>query len=248
MVPVSALPEILKRTNPGYGSVYKFDAADAQIIRISGSSKGLGSLAVSAEAVTLDVDDPNDISLIVGKLNSLYLGYLVWDSGRGFHVVIPHGYIRDHCLPYSHRCWVETLNLPVDYSLYQHSRILRLPGTANAKTGRRKTLVEVVKGDMPVIELKRPPAFEFKANGGVSNLSAMLNQMQRIASKEPLPGNRHTQIWSAAKSACEAGLSFDATSEILQGINESWESPKLPVEVEKAIAQAFGLTRKLERE
>lgn len=248
MVPLKALDEILKRLNPGYASVYKFSAADAKLIRSKGSSRGLGALAVAAEAVTLDVDNPDDITEVLEKLNSLKLGYEVWDSGRGFHVVIPHDLICDTNLPHSHRVWVESLGLPVDYSLYQHGRILRLPGTLNEKTGRRKQLVKKVDGMKPTIELKTPPAFNFTPNGGVKPMVSVLNQFQRLAVTEPLPGNRHTQLWSAARSASEAGLSFEATSEILQRINETWENPKLPVEVENAVTQAYGLTTKSEQE
>lgn len=239
MVPVSAFEHILKRPDPGYASVYKISAVDAQLIRASGSSRGLGAFAVAADRVTLDIDNPDDINQCLEKLDSLKLGYEVWDSGRGYHIEIPHDPIYDARLPYSHKCWVEQLGLPVDYSLYQHGRILRLPGTVNVKTGRRKQFVEKVDGSMPTIELREPPAFNFKPDGGLKTIATVLNQFQRLALAEPLPGNRHTQLWSAARSACEAGLSFSATLEILQEINNSWEVPKLPDEVETAVTQAY---------
>jgi hypothetical protein len=127
----------------------------------------------------------------------------------------------------------------VDYSLYQHGRILRLPGTVNVKTGRRKQFVEKVDGVKAEIELRTPPAFNFKPDGGLKTIATVLNHFQRLALSEPLPGNRHTQLWSAARSACEAGLTYEATLELLQAINSSWGNPKEGDEVEKAIRQAY---------
>lgn len=239
MVPVSAFEQILKRPDPGYASVYMFGAEDARLVRCNGSSRGLSALAVAADRVTLDVDNPDDINLFLTKLDELGLAYEVWDSGRGYHIEIPHDLIYDARLPYSHKCWVEQLGLPVDYSLYQHGRILRLPGTVNVKTGRRKQFVEKVDGMKAEIELRTPPAFNFKPDGGLKTIATVLNQFQRLALSEPLPGNRHTQLWSCARSACEAGLSSGATLEILMEVNSSWQNPKDPNEVEKAVTQAY---------
>jgi len=249
LIPLSSLDQVLARPDPGYASVYKFRAEDAKIIRANGSSRGLGKLVVAADAVTLDVDNPDDINQVLEKLDSLKLGYEVWDSGRGFHVVIPHDLIADNRLPYSHKCWVESLGLPVDYSLYQHARILRLPGTVNVKTGRRKQFVERVDGMKPTIELRDPPQFNFKPDTmGLKTIESVLNQFQRLAASEPLPGNRHTRIWSAARSAYEAGLSYSTSLELLQEVNAIWQNPKLPVEVEKAVTQAYERTKKSEQE
>jgi hypothetical protein len=243
MVPVSALPQILAYTNPGFATVYKFAYDDAMRIRINGSIRGFSSSVVTASAVTLDIDDPKDINEVTTKLDSLGLGYHVWDSGRGFHVVIPHEVISDALLPYSHRCWVEQLDLPVDYSLYQHARILRLPGQVNPKTGRPKQLVRSVWGMEPVIKIVEKPVFNFKPNGGLTTLASALNRLQRLASTEPLPGNRHTQLWGTAKEAFEANLSYSSTLEILQEVNATWQNPKPAEEVELAVQQAYKIPR-----
>lgn len=248
LAPVSKLEVILKRPNPGYGSVYYFNADDAKRIRASGCSRGFSALVVTAFAVTLDIDNPLDIQQVVDRLDGLGLGYQLWFSGRGYHVVIPHERMSDINLPYSHRCWVETLNLPVDYSLYQHSRVLRLPNTLNAKTGLRKQLIKEVEGMQPTIQIKEPPKFQFQPNGGVNTVVAVLNQLQRIVSTEPLPGNRHTQLWSAATAAANANLSYTTTLELLTEVNNSWKNPKSSEEVEKAVTQAYAPLRKLEQE
>lgn len=248
LLPLTVLDQVLTRPNPGYASVYLFKSEDAKRIRATGSSRGLGDLEVAASAVTLDIDNPNDIDAVTSKLDSLGLGYEVWDSGRGFHVVLPHEFISDARLPYSHKCWVEQLSLPADYSLYQHARILRLPNTLNAKTGRRKQLIRSVEGMQPDIKLVERPKFNFQPNGGLTSISSALNQLQRLAISEPLPGNRHTQLWSAARSASQAGLSFSATLEVLNEINKSWKNQKEACEVELAVTQAYAQTAKLEQE
>lgn len=245
LVPVEAFEQILRRPDPGFASVYMFKSEDAKQVRANGSSRGLGSLIVAADAVTLDIDNPNDINQVLEKLDSLKLGYEVWDSGRGYHIVIPHDFIEDNRLPYSHRCWVESLGLSVDLTLYQHARVLRLPGTVNVKTGRRKQFVEKVDGMKPVIELRDPPQFNLKPDTfGLKTIESVLNQFQRLASSEPVPGNRHTRIWSAARSAAEAGISYSTALELLQEINNAWQTPKEPSEVEKAVTQAYKQTEK----
>lgn len=245
LVPVEAFEQILRRPDPGFASVYMFKSEDAKQIRANGSSRGLGSLTVAADAVTLDVDNPDDINQVLEKIDSLKLGYEVWDSGRGYHIVIPHDFIEDNRLPYSHRCWVESLGLPVDLTLYQHARVLRLPGTVNVKTGRRKQFVERVDGMKPTIELRDPPTFNLKPETfGLKTIETVLNQFQRLAASEPVPGNRHTRIWSAARSAADAGLSYQTALELLQEINSAWQSPKEPAEVEKAVTQAYRQTEK----
>ena len=237
---------MLSKSDPGYASVYMFKAEDAKRIRSNGSSRGLKGLVVAADAVTLDVDNPNDINQVLEKLDSLNLGYEVWDSGRGYHVVIPHDLIEDENLPYSHKCWVDALGLPVDPTLYQHSRILRLPGTINVKTGRRKQLIERVSGMKPTIEIRTPPTFNLKPETfGLKTIEVVLNQFQRLAASEPVQGNRHTRIWSAAHSAAEAGLSYSTALELLTEINLAWKNPKTTSEVEAAVQQAYKQASKL---
>ena len=249
MVPIYVIPDILRRSDPGYASVYMFKEEDAVKIRSTGSSRGLTNLSVASCSVILDIDNPGDIDQVIDTLQSHNFGFEVWDSGRGFHVVIPHKLIEDVNLPYSHKVWVERLQLPVDYSLYQHSRILRLPGTVNAKTGRPKQLVKIYEGDMANIDIITPPTFNLKPETfGLKTIEVVLNQLQRLATNEPAQGNRHTRIWSAACSMAEADLSFDTALELLQEINTVWKNPKPTEEVVKAVTQAYKQTGKYEQE
>jgi hypothetical protein len=46
-------------------------------------------------------------------------------------------------------------------------------------------------------------------------------------------------LWKTARSLADAGLSEDATLELLEAINDQWESPKEQEEIERAVSEAY---------
>ncbi len=243
MLPVNILATILKAKDPGYASVYMFDENAAQAIIAEHSSAGLGRFSVYTNELVIDLDG-GDAQLARAEtvLAQRKLGYTVWSSGgKGYHVYIPHGKLLGGSnIPYSQRKYVEGMGIDADLSLYQHGRILSLPGRIHPKTGARKTKVKDVLGyalDLPLL-IAPAPVFSFEANGGLSDLEAGLWKALTLLQNEPTVGNRHTQLWSTALHFADAGLSYEATLEIMHEVNGSWDSPKEDSEVEAAVAQA----------
>jgi hypothetical protein len=135
---------------------------------------------------------------------------------------------------------VETLNIGADLSLYQHGRLLSLPGRIHAKTGKPKSLVRYVTGkDLKLEIVETEVRFNFQSNGGLDDLEAGLMKCLQSLADEPSPGNRHTRLWSTAKHFADFGLSYDCTHEIMQKVNEQWVAPKTIEEVTTAVSQAY---------
>jgi hypothetical protein len=245
MLPLERFKDILRAPDPGYASVYAFREEDAQVIIEAKSSAGMNRFAVQTDVLMIDLDDGDrQLRRAEAALAALGLSYTVWASGgKGYHISIP---MRCACfsidLPYSQRKWVEALDVGADLSLYQHGRVLSLPGRVHPKTGNRKTKVKDVLGgglklDLPLI---CSPAPVFAAiEGGAGDLEAGLWQLIGILGKEPEPGNRHTKIWSTAKSLADAGLSYDTALDLLTEVNNKWEHAKTLAEVTAAVQQAY---------
>lgn len=236
--PLGSLSTFLKQPNPGFASVYAFAGAD---VKDRGHSRGLSGLPVWADKVTIDIDEGQEaLFKCLAILNEKGLAHEVWSSGsKGFHVAIPHEPIFSPDLPYSHLAYIQSLGVPHDASLYHHARVLRLPGTIHAKTGKRKTFVNKVDGMQAQIELKKPPAFNFKPLGGVSPFQDALLNCLNLTTNPPENGMRHTRLWSAAKSFAESGTPYLTTLGILLEVNRSWLKPKELNEVELAVSQAY---------
>lgn len=241
MLPIGALPALIKQHNPGFASVYAFSKDDAMVVRERGHSRGLSGFSVWADRVTIDIDE-GDQALLECQviLTKRGLAYEVWSSGsKGYHVSIPHEPIYSPDLPYSHLSYIQGLGVPHDASLYHHARVLRLPGTIHAKTGKRKTFLYKVDGMQAQIEIKKPPAFNFKPLGGVSPFQDALLNCLNLTTNPPEAGMRHTRLWSAAKSFAESGTPYLTTLGVLLEVNRAWLKPKELNEVELAVQQAY---------
>lgn len=244
MVTLDTLDTLLKLRDPGYASVYMFDEAAAKEIAESGSSKGLSKYSVAANRLTLDIDTGDEgLTEVMRVLNMRGLACEIWSSGgKGYHVYIPHPLIISEHLPNSHREAVKALGLTgVDPSLYQHGRLISLPGRVHPKTGKKKRFLHLNDGDLlniPIIPDTKP-VYNFDVNKDLDMLSIGLWRVQDLIDMPPGPGERHTRIWGASKDLAGAGLSYETVLDIMQRANEQWEIPKSEDEVALAVGQAF---------
>lgn len=245
MVSLDTLQTLLKLRDPGYSSVYMFDEQASKEITERGHSQGLKQYEVASDHLLMDIDSGEEglrqVQEVLGRLN---LKYEVWSSGgKGFHVILKHPLICSKHLPYSHKKWVEGVGLGtvVDTTIYQHGRLISLPGRVHPKTKKRKELVSCTDGyelDLPIIE---EPATKFELNvyNDLELLAIGLTRFADMVNTPPTPGHRHTKLWGTAKDLAAAGLAFETVLDIAQRVNETWEHQKSPKEVEAAIAQAF---------
>ena len=247
MMPVNMIARIANSPNidTGYASVYYFDENAANAIILSRSSSGLGRFDVYTDELVIDLDSGDEqLALTERVLKERGLSYTVWASGgKGYHIYIRlSATMMGNNVPYSQKKYVESLGIKADLSLYQHGRILSLPGRVHPKTGVRKHRVKRVRGsNVLTIPLLTPPepVFRFDANGGLGDLEAGLWSLISMLGQEPDVGNRHTALWSAALHFADAGVSYATTLELITEVNSKWECSKDGDGITLAVKQAY---------
>lgn len=249
MVPVELTGKILARHNPGYTSVYLFAEQAALEIAASGVSQGFSRYQPAASSLVIDLDTDSDAQLATLEMALAALGcaYKVYSSGRkGFHVDIPHQFVEDFRLPYSHKHFVETLGIKADFSLYRPNSLVALPGRIHPKTGNRKELVKTVEGNTLSLNIVEEPPKEKHARFDFSDEMPEFNKrvtglfmLATLAGSKPEMGDRHNLIWKTAKMLYEGGFSQEAIEALIVEIAELWPIPKDPEESRAAISQAF---------
>jgi hypothetical protein len=244
MVELSRLDRVLATvSNPGYASIYAFDEAAANEVIASKCSQGLGKYAVYSDRLIIDLDD-GDSTLpdVESKLVSAGYRYDLYSSGgKGYHIYLFHLPIGSVDLPYSQLQFVNKLDIKCDRSLYQHGRIVSLPGRIHEKTKRRKTLLKQVPGELisfPVVP--RPTVIPvFEGLCGLDTLQAGVVSVLGMLMCEPDVGNRYQSIWATSRDLLRAGLKPESVLDIMMRINEQWRNQKPQSEVERAVLGAF---------
>lgn len=245
MLPVKSFDTVCRRYDPGYASVYMFNEGDALEILAAGNSKGLNRYVVSADMLVIDLDDGETMAKKAeDKVKAVGYPYTLWDSGsKGFHLCIPHAMVSSPFLPHSHLQVVRGLGIGADESLYQHGRLVSLPGRVHPKTKRRKVFVRSSRGtrplSFPLIEPEKKLMLSLTDISDKDCLRIGLYRAIKLIDNPPTPGNRHTVLWGTAKDMANAGLPYAVVLELLHIINDTWEHPKTPEELELAVKQGF---------
>lgn len=236
MVPVTC------EQTTGYSSVYWFAMRDAEQIKARGHSRGLGEFSVYSNTLWFDFDGgASELDHAVPAIVGLNAPFRVFFSGKkGFHIAVEIEPMEGPTVPQQQKAFVQTLDFCCDLSLYQHSRILSNCGRVHPETGKPKRLLfEWVLGEpFKVPKLLTLAPSKPKLDETVDIQRAMF-MAWRTTEKHPSPGNRHTTLWSLAKTFCNAELEYSTALDILLKINDKWNQPKLKEEVERACNQAF---------
>lgn len=247
MLTMTGLTNILKLRDPGYSSVYLFNESDALKIKANGHSKGLSQYEVSSKFLALDIDSGIEgYRQISETLRAKGIAFESWESGgKGYHVYIPHKFISSIHLPYSHKVVAESLVAKelIDPTLYQHGRLLALPGRIHPVTKKSKVLFETFKGsvvEIPLLEAPKPQInFMFNTESNEQLLAMGLTRVSDLIVYPPEKGKRHIRIWGASKDLADAGLQYETVLDLIVQVNESWPDPKSLIELEQAVKSAF---------
>lgn len=248
MIPVDKFDLILKRRDPGFCSVYAFPEEVALDMIASGSSAGLSRYTPASDWLVIDLDDGDkQLQKTIDALVQQGLGFTVWSSGsKGYHITVPHQFIADKALPYSHLRFVENLGIAADWSLYRPSSLVALPGRIHKKTKVKKLLIHTYEGgllDLPILPIPDKPEFRVTAVSDLEQRLVGLSKLKILLTQPPENGQRHTRLWSCAENLAAGGFSFAAIEPLLQEINQLWDNPKSPDEVTAAVEQAFRLIK-----
>lgn len=255
MIPRSALPDFFKLPDSGYCSVYAFTEAAKFAVQAQGNAVGLGRFPVYSDRLWIDIDaadsSPQEVERVkeytrqlTRQFRDLDYSFSVWDSGsKGFHIAIKIEPMFGRDVPWSQREFVEkNLKVVCDFSLYQAGRLLSNPGRVHPKTGRRKTKVFGFDGttvlSIPMLTTPEKSLVDSDSLTDQDRARIALNRMQSMILDSPLPGMRHTVLWSVASQAIEAGLKSDLVFGLLCWINKMSPNPKAESEVLRAVQQA----------
>jgi len=227
-------PNIIKSTR---NNIYEKDAKE---IITSKSSKGFSRFEVSSDYLLIDIDEGEEaLEEAEETIQSKGYGYEVWFSGcKGFHLLLSHQMVSSIHLPYSHKVFVESLGINAD-DIYNHSRLVSLPGRVHPKTGLKKKLIKRVKGCKLSLEVIEKPdiKFDFSSVTNTDELASGFNRVSNMIVKPPKIGGRHVAIWGTSKDLYEGGLPYDVIVEIMIKVNDSWKNPKEEEEVLAAVEQ-----------
>ena len=255
MVPESSLPDLFKREDSGYCSVYKFDEKAVFAIRAQGSAKGLGRFPVYSDRLWIDIDrdDKDGVSGVerarayarelANKFKQSDYNFTVWFSGsKGFHICIKITMMVGEAVPHSQAEWLRAQGLEIDYSLYQHGRLLSNPGRLHPKTGKKKELIMVNNGTIiPTIPILSLPIKTLMQPDELSKSDLariVFSRASNLILDAPLCGMRHTSFWSFATQALEAGLPKEWVFGTLSYVNEFLPDPKSKEDILRSIEQA----------
>jgi len=243
MIKKSLVEKIIKaKYSSGYTSVYSFNKEDAMEIRDSRRSAGFDRFEVGASRIAIDLDDgETQLEQTEKILKREGLGYEVWFSGsKGFHLFISTDFMCNIFLPYSHLQYLLSIGVDCDESLYQHGRILSLPGRVHPKTRLVKKFVKYVEGEKAIVPIVEKPKYVFK--GGEDNmdmgLADSLIQLTDLGLNEPKLGNRHTALWCISKDLIHGGLADATVYDLLTSITREWDNSKTEDELISIVTQA----------
>ncbi len=260
MVNRNSALDFYNRPDSGYFSVYLFDSAATFSIRAQGNSQGLGRFPVYSDRLWLDIDAQNSLPQEIERVKAYVreltrqfqlfdFDFTVWDSGsKGFHICIKIEPMLGKDVPWSQLTYVQqNLKVLCDYSLYQHGRLLSNPGRVHPKTGRRKTKVYSYQGktilSIPIVSAPLRPDVDSDSLTNADLGRIALNRVSSMLLDAPLPGMRHTTLWSTASQCLEAGLNEDTVFGLLSWANKMLPEPKTDEEVRRCVTQATSQLR-----
>ncbi len=255
MVPKSSLLDLFQREDAGYCSVYAFDEKAVSAIRAQGSAKGLGRFPVYSDRLWIDIDrdDRDGVSGVerariyarelANKFRHSDYNFTVWFSGsKGFHICIKITMMVGEAVPHSQAEWLRAQGLEIDYSLYQHGRLLSNPGRLHPKTGKKKELIMVNNGTtiptIPMLSLPTRTLTHVDELNKSDLARIVFSRASNLILDAPLCGMRHTTFWSFATQALEAGLTKEWVFGTLCYVNSFLPDPKKEDEILRAIEQA----------
>ena len=211
----------------GFRSIYGFDTQATLFFREASTTKGAKHFKVFADELFMDFDDnPAECERVVNALLADGLGVEVWDTGgRGQHVVVRHQPLYSRHLPYSQKIWVKNKGFNVDFCLYSHGHIIRLPNTRHSKTGGYKTLVFSQEGtilDLPLIEA---PVRALVGETGEFDPLEIVSLLSRFASRPPVNGERNHRFFALAVGLIAYGLEVATMEDLVRKFNDTIDEP-----------------------
>ena len=228
----------------GYRSVFAWSREDADSAKSAGTVKVLKDRPAFSDTIFVDFDDNEPGALgfkaFLDEEDIIYEMY--FSGGRSIHFHIGIEPVYDIRVPFSVRKTMENFKrFGYDPSVYNYCSLFRLSGTLHEKTGKPKILTESGGFYRLSIDLFEPPKINLVTTDSDA-LSVAISLYTNYLSAEVAEGGRYTIQWKVAKAFQEAGLSFDTTLELVNGLDKSWQKlAKGPEQTRRAVRDAYRL-------
>ena len=254
-----------------YKSVYRFNEDVLEYKSLAGLKK---DLKFYADYLVLDIDDKDlqgavaSLGKAVDYLDYREVGYESWFSGsKGFHILIPTSQfkfqptndpeiLKDMAIGLSTK-----ININIDTSIYNVSRILRVKGSKHGKTGLYK--VPLINPRIPLEEMQEmakapmkdpfPEPDDYVTNDTLMAVYSHRTNMTTInrtilptedvkGSKiftHPKEGGRNEALYKIARKLARRSIGEAEGLFICEGWNKSLELPLSEVELKKTVMSAY---------
>ncbi len=226
----------------GFRSMYMFPKDAVDFMMKNDSVGGITRYPVYSDTLFVDFDSGDGSSeAFEAILQSQKYAYTLYNSGKkGVHFHVPIDPMFHTDVPHSQRIWMASLGLAsVDLSIYRHTGLFRLPGTIHKDTGRKKEMVRESLGlrlSIPIVP-RNVSDITIETYGGSTFAQALQNALRSFID-DPGPGNRHMRLVQVAKGFIEAGISAEASEEIIRAVNAEWSNPKADDEISDCVRRA----------
>jgi hypothetical protein len=209
-----------------FRSVYGYPEETANLIKSNGHVGGLKGKVVQSSLLFVDVDEDENVEQVEKAIADLCVSFSKWTTGnRGAHFHIDTESITDSNLPYSQAEFIRNLGIDdlVDMSIYRHHSIFRVPGALHQDTGKPKTCLYQVDGEVLSIPIVEEPEPEY------SNTEHGDPESIRIFKKNLLQrrsvGGRHMHLYILFESGMRAGHDIDSMLDYLLWWNAQQRAP-----------------------
>ena len=226
----------------GYRSVFAWSREDADSAKNAKTVKVLKDRPAFADTIFVDFDD-NETGALGFKsfLDSEDILYeMYFSGGRSIHFHVGMEPVYDVRLPNSVRETMKSFkSFGYDPSVYNYCSLFRLSGTVHEKTGKPKVITDRGGFYRLSIDLIEPPRINIVTTDNDA-LSVAIALYTNYLSATVAEGGRYTIQWKVSKAFQEAGLSFDTTLELVNGLDKSWgKQSKGPEETRRAVRDAY---------
>lgn len=217
ILPISKLP------STGFATVYLYDKSAIDFINKYSAIKGYAATnpVVYSEVFYVDFDDCEEEARNFYKyLVNEGIWFKVYNSGgRSIHFHIRRVEQHSSNLPYSDRKWIESIAPKADMSLYQATRVFRMEGTLHHRTGKKKVLIEEVKGRPLEVPILIKPSYTYESSDTTNYKRVFDDSIIYQSIMGFVAGSREQNIFQVITHLKEYGMSKEFIEEFVRCVN-----------------------------
>jgi hypothetical protein len=220
-------PVLGDKNDNNYRSFFGFPSSTQDLIKKQGHVKDLDGQELYCDEILVDVDDNSSIDATLAAIKKSGVKHTVYTTGnRGCHISIPIEPIQHRQLVYSVKQYVKSLGIwdYIDTSVFRAAGQFRAVGARHEKTGKHKSVLYEVEGNVPKLRIMAPPPLthaKLDVNHEPTEQDKFQLYINMLAARGP--GTRTPHFYILWRSCIRAGVSNP--TEIILWWNSRQSSP-----------------------